>query len=126
MAVSNLKMNFKILSFIEGIESMSIKPDISTSREHYRKGGTIGENIIVAAGAVATTDVPDKTIVGGIPAKVITSILKDEAGHASQEPPPVFLTENSSLPFYKSMLLQKIQDIRQPEIYFPFDLTVGH
>lgn len=34
-------------------------------------GVTVGENSIVAAGAVVRTDVPPNTIVGGIPAKVI-------------------------------------------------------
>jgi len=34
-------------------------------------GVTIGNNVIVAAGAVVTKDVPDNSIVGGIPAKVI-------------------------------------------------------
>jgi acetyltransferase-like isoleucine patch superfamily enzyme len=37
-------------------------------------GVTIGENSIVAAGAVVSTNVPDNTIVGGIPAKVIKEI----------------------------------------------------
>lgn len=37
-------------------------------------GVTIGENSIVAAGAVVTKDVPDNTIVAGIPAKVIKTI----------------------------------------------------
>lgn len=37
-------------------------------------GVTIGENSIVAAGAVVTTDVADNTIVGGIPAKLLKSI----------------------------------------------------
>ena len=37
-------------------------------------GVTIGENSIVAAGAVVTKDVPDNMIVGGVPAKVIKSI----------------------------------------------------
>lgn len=41
-------------------------------------GVTIGENSIVAAGAVVNKDVPDNTIVGGIPAKLIRSI--DDAG----------------------------------------------
>lgn len=35
------------------------------------QGVSIGENAIVAAGAVVSKDVPDNTIVGGIPAKVI-------------------------------------------------------
>ena len=38
------------------------------------KGITIGENSIVAAGAVVSQDVPDNTIVGGIPAKIIKEI----------------------------------------------------
>ena len=38
------------------------------------KGVTIGENAIVAAGAVVSENVPDNTIVGGIPAKVIKTI----------------------------------------------------
>lgn len=37
-------------------------------------GVTVGENSIVAAGAVVNKDVPDNTIVGGVPAKVIKSI----------------------------------------------------
>lgn len=38
-------------------------------------GVTIGENAIVGAGAVVTKDVPDYSIVAGIPAKVIGDIL---------------------------------------------------
>lgn len=37
-------------------------------------GVTIGENAIVAAGAVVTKDVPDNTVVAGIPAKILRSI----------------------------------------------------
>lgn len=37
-------------------------------------GVTVGENAIVAAGAVVNKDVPDNAIVGGIPAKVIKMI----------------------------------------------------
>ena len=37
-------------------------------------GVTVGENSIVAAGAVVNKDVPDNTIVGGIPARVIKQI----------------------------------------------------
>jgi acetyltransferase-like isoleucine patch superfamily enzyme len=37
-------------------------------------GVTIGENAIVGAGAVVTTDVPPNSIVAGVPAKVIKKI----------------------------------------------------
>ncbi len=37
-------------------------------------GVTVGENSVVAAGAVVSKDVPDNTVVAGVPAKVIKSI----------------------------------------------------
>ena len=71
-------------------ENHAIEPadrDIITSKEIVIKqrawigagatilpGVTIGENSIVGAGAVVTTNVPPNTIVGGIPAKVIKKI----------------------------------------------------
>ncbi|MCP2039236.1 DapH/DapD/GlmU-related protein [Chryseobacterium sp. HSC-36S06] len=38
------------------------------------QGVTIGENAVVASCAVVSKDVPDNTIVGGIPAKIIKTI----------------------------------------------------
>lgn len=40
-------------------------------------GATIGNNVIVAAGAVLTNDVPDNCVVGGVPAKKIKDIEND-------------------------------------------------
>lgn len=41
-------------------------------------GITIGDGAIVAAGAVVTKNVPENTIVGGVPAKVIRTITEEE------------------------------------------------
>ena len=41
-------------------------------------GVTIGENAVVAAGAVVTKDVPDNAVVGGCPAKVIKMLDPNE------------------------------------------------
>ena len=40
-------------------------------------GVTIGNNVVVAAGAVVTKDVPDNSLVGGVPAKVIRTLEND-------------------------------------------------
>ena len=40
-------------------------------------GITIGNNVVVAAGAVVTKDVPDNCLVGGVPARVIKDIEND-------------------------------------------------
>ena len=40
-------------------------------------GVSIGNNVVVAAGAVVTKDVPDNTLVGGVPARKIRTLEND-------------------------------------------------
>lgn len=40
-------------------------------------GVTIGNNVVIAAGAVVNRDVPDNCLVGGVPAKKIKDIEND-------------------------------------------------
>ena len=46
------------------------------SGAHILSGVTIGDNSIIAAGALVNKDVPSNVIVGGMPAKVIKEINK--------------------------------------------------
>ncbi len=41
-------------------------------------GVTIGDNAVVAAGAVVTKDVPDNAVVAGVPAKIIKTVKENE------------------------------------------------
>lgn len=40
-------------------------------------GVTIGDNVVIAAGAVVTKDVAPNTVVGGVPAKIIKELPED-------------------------------------------------
>ena len=42
-------------------------------------GVNIGNNVVIAAGAVVTKDIPDNCVAGGVPARVIKEIENDIA-----------------------------------------------
>ena len=48
-------------------------------------GVTIGNNVVVAAGAVVTKDVPSNSLVGGVPAKLIRTLENDVADDADTD-----------------------------------------
>ena len=43
-------------------------------------GVAVGNNVVIAAGAVVTKDVPDNCVIGGVPAKIIKEIENDVEG----------------------------------------------
>ena len=55
----------------------TVNHPISPMGRRKHLGVTIGNNVIVAAGAVVTKDVPDNSLVGGVPAKLIRTIEND-------------------------------------------------
>jgi acetyltransferase-like isoleucine patch superfamily enzyme len=48
-------------------------------------GVTVGENSVVAAGAVVTKDVPPNSLVAGVPAKVIRSLAESPVRNSSDQ-----------------------------------------
>lgn len=45
-------------------------------RVMFMPGSAVGDNVVVAAGAVVTKKFPSNVVVGGVPARIIGSIKK--------------------------------------------------
>ena len=57
------------------VSTSALERDVGfTSNVTIVGGVTIGDNVIIAAGAVVTCDVPSASIVGGVPAKIIGDV----------------------------------------------------
>lgn len=70
--------DFHYLDSLKGI-SVVIGSDVWIgARAAILEGVTIGDGAVVAAGAVATKDVPPYAIVGGVPAKIIKYRFDEE------------------------------------------------
>jgi acetyltransferase-like isoleucine patch superfamily enzyme len=54
------------------------------ARATVLKGVTIGDGAVVAAGALVTRDVPSRTVVAGVPARVIKHLDAEIAGKPSE------------------------------------------
>lgn len=80
ITVTALNHNFEDISKCIDEQGISTKP-VTISDDVWiganaviLPGVTIGRHSVIAAGAVVTKDVPDNTLVGGVPAKVIKSL----------------------------------------------------
>jgi len=80
ITVTALNHNFKDIKKRIDEQGISTKPVIIGddvwigANAVILSGVTIGQHAVVAAGAVVTNDVPDNTVVGGVPAKIIKKI----------------------------------------------------
>ena len=75
----------KHLLYIKGItaEGIIIEDDVWIgSGAIITDGVRIGKGAVVAAGAVVTKDVPDHSVVGGVPAKVLRVIGEKKAAES--------------------------------------------
>lgn len=71
-------------------------------------GVTIGNNCIVASEAVVTKDVPDNSIVGGVPARVIESISNYEIKNKNR----FFMTKGMSGRQKREYILKHIDEVQ--------------
>ena len=68
------RINFSINRLITSKQFMKLIFNFCISLYYILGGVTVGENSVVAAGAVVTKDVPANSFVAGVPAKVIRSL----------------------------------------------------
>ena len=80
ITVTALNHNFQDISKRIDEQGISTKPVVISddvwigANAVILPGVTIGRHVVVAAGAVVTADVPENTVVGGVPAKIIKKI----------------------------------------------------
>jgi len=74
-------------------------------------GVKIGENSIVGAGSVVTRDVPDNSVVAGVPARLIRNLEKPDNAGESPELPVPFLDLKAQYRSIKSEVLPAINKI---------------
>lgn len=82
---SNAMLNRAYNVSLEGVGPVRIRDNVFVGHQAViMPGVTIGPNAIVAAGAVVLKDVPEGSIVGGVPAKVIGSVEELVARRAQE------------------------------------------
>ncbi|SQJ88552.1 maltose O-acetyltransferase [Escherichia coli] len=65
--MTSLKTSIKTITYLSDIGCLEIQGA-------SLPGVTIGDNVVVASGAVVTKDVPDNVVVGGNPARIIKKL----------------------------------------------------
>ena len=69
------RMSWQQTNYLETLGCIEIMDNVFVGANSIIVGGVrIGPNAIVAAGAVVTKDVPENSVVGGVPARVLCSL----------------------------------------------------